>query len=105
MKEDVSEKLDQIKCTRIHSFGRGIVEPVNVNNKGCSGVIDTGADATVISSAFARDAGIDISNCKKARLMNGSEMTAFGGVTATIQIGSHTTKRKVYVAPIRCLSL
>ena len=32
---------------------------------------------------------------------NGAEMTAFGGVTATIQIGSHTTKWKVYVAPIR----
>ena len=104
VKEDVSEKLDQIKCTRIHSVGRGIVVPVNVNNKECSGVIDTGADATVISSAHARDARIDISNCKKARLMiaeNGAEMTAFGGVTATIQIGSHTTKWKVYVAPIR----
>ena len=104
MKEDVSEKLDQIKCTRIHSVGRGIVVPVNVNNKECSGVIDTGADATVISSAFARDARIYISNCKKARLMNaenGAEMTAFGGVTATIQIGSHTTKWKVCVAPIR----
>ena len=80
VKEDVSEKLDQIKCTRIHSVGRGIVVPVNVNNKECSGVIDTGADATVISSAFARDARIDISNCKKARLMiaeNGAEMTVF----------------------------
>ena len=69
VKEDVSEKVDRIKCTRIHSVWRGIVVPVNVNNKGCSGVIDTGADATVISSAFARDARIDISNCKKARLM------------------------------------
>ena len=32
---------------------------------------------------------------------NGADMTAFGDVTATIQIGSHTTKQKVYVAPIR----
>ena len=69
MKEEVSEKLDQIKCTRMHSVRRGIVVLVNVNNKECRGVIDTGADATVISSAFGRDARIDISNCKKARLM------------------------------------
>ena len=52
VKEDVSEKLDQIKCTRIHSVGRGIVVSVNVNNKECSGVIDTGGDSTVISSAL-----------------------------------------------------
>lgn len=28
-------------------------------------------------------------------------MTAFGGVTVTLQIGSHTTSWPVYVAPIR----
>ena len=58
-------------------------------------MLDTGADAIVISSAFARDVRIDTCSCKKARLMNtenGADMTAFGDVTATIQIGSHTTK-------------
>ena len=31
---------------------------------------------------------------------NGAELTAFGGVTVTIQIGSHITKWKIYVAHI-----
>ena len=42
-KEDVSEKLDHIKCIRIQSVGRGNVVPVNVNNIECSGVIGIGA--------------------------------------------------------------
>ena len=53
---------------------------MNVNNIECSGVIDTGADRTVISSCFARDARIDTSSSKVACLMNagdGAEMTAF----------------------------
>lgn len=45
--------------------GRGIVVPMNVNNIECSGAIDTGADGTVISSSFARDARIDTSSSKK----------------------------------------
>lgn len=58
-------------------------------------MVDTRADATVISSDFASVAGIDTRSrgCKKACLLNaenGAE-TAFGGVTATLQIGSHTT--------------
>lgn len=52
-------------------------------------------------------AGIDTKGCKKACLLNsedGEEMTAFGGDTATLQIGSHTTSWPVYVAPYQRLS-
>ena len=79
MKDGFSEKLDHNKSTRIHSGGRGNVVPVNVKIE-CSGVIDTGADGTVISSCFARDARIGTSSSKMAHLMNagdGAKMTAF----------------------------
>ena len=77
MKDGFSEKLDHNKSTRIHSGGRGNVVPVNVNNIECSGVIDTGADGTVISSCFARDARIDTSSSKMARLLNAGDGAAF----------------------------
>lgn len=104
VQEETLEKIDKIKCTRLYFAGKGIVIPVTVNDIGANGVVDTGADATVISSDFASVAGIDTKCCKKACLLNaedGTEMTAFGGVTATLQIGSHTTSWPVYVAPIR----
>lgn len=67
-------------------------------------MVDTGADATVISSDFASVAGIDTKGGKRACLLNaenGAEMTAFRGVTATLQIDSQTTSWPVYVAPTR----
>ena len=72
MKDGFSEKLDHNKSTRIHSGGRGNVVPVNVNIE-CSGVIDTGADGTVISSCFARAARIDMCSSKMAHLMNAGD--------------------------------
>lgn len=48
--------------------------------------------------------GLTLEAAKKVCLLNaenGAEMTAFGGVTATLQIGSHTTSWSVYIAPIR----
>lgn len=94
--------MDKIKCTRLYFAGKGIVIPVTVNDTEANGVVDTGAVATVISSDFASVAGIDTKGCKKACLLNAedrAEMTAFGSVTATLQIGSHTTSWPVYVAP------
>ncbi|XP_061191756.1 uncharacterized protein LOC133199998 [Saccostrea echinata] len=104
VKEETSKTAEQIKCTRLHGAGKGIIIPVFVNNVQTKGVVDTGADATVFSSTIAQEAGIVTSNCQQVRLMNaenGAEMTAFGGVTATIQIGSQSTHWPVYVAPIR----
>lgn len=101
------ERMDKIKCTRLHFAGKGIVIPDTVNDIEANGVVDTRADTTVISSDFASVAGIDTRGCKKACLLNaenGAE-TAFGGVTATLQIGSHTTSWPVYIAPIRDLVL
>lgn len=96
--------MDKIKCTRLHFVGKSIVISVTGNDIEANGVVDTGADATVISSDFANVAGLDTKGCKKACLLNtenGAEITAFGVVTATLQIGSHTTSWPVYVTPIR----
>lgn len=67
------EKMDKIKCTRLYFAGKGIVIPVTVNDIGANGVVDTGADATVISSNFASVAGIDTKGCKKACLLNAED--------------------------------
>lgn len=73
----------------------------SLNEIEANGVVDTGADATVISSDFASVAGIDTRCCKMACLLNahnGADMTAFGGVTAMLLIGSDTTSWPVYIA-------
>lgn len=74
--------------------GKGIVIPVTVNDIEVNGVVDTGADAIVISADFASVAGIDTKDCKKACVRsteNGQIRLLFGGVTATLQIHSHIT--------------
>lgn len=53
------ERMDKIKCTRLHFAGKGIVIPVTVNDIEANGVVDTGAAATVISSNFSSVAEID----------------------------------------------
>lgn len=90
--------------TRLHFAGNDVVQPVTLNDIEGNGVIDTEADATIISSDFPSVTGIDTKGFKKACLINaenGAEMTAFGSVTATLQIGSHTTRWPVYVSSIR----
>lgn len=61
--------MDNIKCTRLHFAGKGIVITVTVNDIEANGVVDTGADATVISSDVASVSGIDTRGCKKACLL------------------------------------
>lgn len=61
--EETLEKIDKIKCTRLYFAGKGIVLPVTVNDIEANGVVDTGADATVISSDF------DTKGWKKACLL------------------------------------
>lgn len=70
VKEETLERMDEIKCTRLHFAGKGIVIPVTVNDIKANGVVDTGADTTVISSDFASVAGIDTKGCKKVCLLN-----------------------------------
>lgn len=104
VKKETLERMYKIKCTRLYFARKGIAIPVTVNDIEANGVVDTGADATVISSDFASVVGIDTRGCKKACLLNAenwAEMTAFGGVTATLQIGSHITSWPDYIAPIR----
>lgn len=103
VKEETFERMDKMKCTQLHFEGKGIVIPVTVNEIAANSVVDTGADATVISSDFACVAGIDTRGWKMACLLkaeNGADMTAFGGVTATLLIGSHTTSC-LSISPIR----
>lgn len=93
--------MNETKCTRLHFAGKGIVIPVTVNDIKANGVVDTGADTTVISSDFASVAGIDTKGCKKVCLLNaenGAEMVAFRIVIATLQIGSHATSWPFNVA-------
>lgn len=80
--------MDKIKCTRLYFAGKGIVIPVIVNDIETNGVVDTGADAAVISSYFASVAGIDTTGCKNACLLNAEdvaqnlkELQAFLGLT------------------------
>lgn len=104
VKEETLEKMEKLSAHGFTLQERVLSIPVTLNDIEANGVVDTGADATVISSDFASVAGIDTKGCKKACLLNaedGAEMTAFGDVTATLKIGSHTTSWHVYVAPIR----
>lgn len=64
------ERMNKIKCTRLHFAGKGIVIPVTVNDIEANGVVNKGTDATVISSDFTSVAWIDTRGCKKACLLN-----------------------------------
>ena len=79
--------------------------PVNVNGMNTFAVIDTGADATIVSEKVATEAGIIVPDrSTSSRLLNAtndSEMIAIGGVTATIQLANNVYNWKVFVAPIR----
>ena len=93
-----------INITRVPNRDRAIRIPVKVHGINTFAVIDTGADATVVSDEVAAKAGIVPDETKSVRLLNAtndSEMNAFGGVTATIQMANHPYEWKVFVAPIR----
>ncbi|KAK3098956.1 hypothetical protein FSP39_024662 [Pinctada imbricata] len=93
-----------INCTRIPNQGRALRVPVKINDVEALAVIDTGADATVVSEEVANRAGIIPDASKQVRLLNAtnnSEMSAFGGVTATIQMGDKSYNWKIFIAPIR----
>lgn len=65
------------------------------------GLIAINNDATVISFDF--EAVPDTKGCKKACLLNaenGAEMTAFGCVTAALEIGSHTCTTSWLMSPL-----
>ncbi|MES9879517.1 MAG: retroviral-like aspartic protease family protein, partial [Sedimenticola sp.] len=107
--EDDSEQrpqsLKQIKITQTqkNESNRGIHVPLKVNDLETTAVIDTGADATVISIQTAKRAGISFGDniCKLLNAEENIEMEAFGGVTATLQIAKEKITWPIYVAPIR----
>ena len=94
-----------IKISNLDSDSTGLMVQIEINGNRTVALVDTGADATVISNKLAAEAGIEIGpQAKTVKLMNakyGSEMDAYGGVTATIQIADKTIEWPVYVAPIR----
>lgn len=53
----------RIRCTRLYFARKGIVIPVTVNDIEANGVVDTGADATVIS--FASVLGLTLEAAKR----------------------------------------
>ena len=79
--------------------------PVSSNRIDTFAVIDTGADATIVSEKVATEAGIIVSDKSTCfRLLNAtndSQVIAIRGVTATIQLANHVYKWNVFVAPIR----
>ena len=74
-----------------------------VNNNELWAVVDTGADATVVSIKMAEQTGIKLWSriCKLLNAEDNMKMVAYGGVTATFQIANISKEWSVYVAPIR----
>ena len=83
-------------------------------DKGCSfnsggwqhvfAIIDTGANATVLSRAFAEEVGLSGTTGRKTYLQNaesGKEMEANTNVKTTIRLGKMEIELKVCIAPIR----
>ena len=102
--EVVEEEQTAIKITHLDKETRGISIPICINNVATKAVVDTGADATVVSEDIAKEVKLDFKTGKKCKLLNAAnnaEMVAYGGVTATLQIGKKIWNWPVYVAPIR----
>ena len=99
--QNTSPARRDINITRVPNQGRAIRIPLKVNGINTFAVIDTGADATVVSDEVAEKARIVPDEPKSVRLSNAtndSEMNAFGEVTATIQMANHPYEWKVFVA-------
>ena len=96
-----------INVSGVANGGKAMKVPVSVNGIDTYAVIDTGADATIVSEKVATEARIIVPDrSTRSRLLvlnatNDSEMIAIGGVTATIQLANHVYNWKVFVAPIR----
>ena len=93
------------RITRVVNGGTAMKVLVRSNRIDTFAVIDTGADATIVSEKVATEAGIIVPDKPiSSRLLNAindSEMIAIGGVTATIQLANHVYKWNFFVAPIR----
>ena len=94
-----------INVARVANGGKAMKVPVSVNGIDTYAVIDTGADATIVSEKVATEAGIIVpeksTSFRLLNAINDSEMIAIGGVTATIQLANHVYNWKVFVAPVR----
>ncbi|KAK3108399.1 hypothetical protein FSP39_007215 [Pinctada imbricata] len=98
-----SEKRN-VRVTRILNQGGALSVPVGINGTLTHAIIDTGADATIISKEVAKKAGLVPDKSESFRLLNatnGSELDAVGAVTATIQLAKRPYKWDFVVAPIR----
>ncbi|KAK3097021.1 hypothetical protein FSP39_005656 [Pinctada imbricata] len=98
-----SEKRN-VRVTRILNQGGALSVPVGINGTLTHAIIDTGADATIISKEVAKKAGLVPDKSESFRLLNatnGSELNAVGAVTATIQLAKRPYKWDFVVAPIR----
>ncbi|XP_060083176.1 uncharacterized protein LOC132562451 [Ylistrum balloti] len=94
-----------IKITRASRTGKSIVVPIIVNGEPTEAVIDTGADATVISDRWAKEVGLKYekpgTEINLLTAEDGAQMTGVGVVTATLQLGEEVKKLPVVIAPIR----
>ncbi|XP_038154197.1 uncharacterized protein LOC119791901 [Cyprinodon tularosa] len=99
-----------LTISRATNRGPSLHITLKVNNTPVQAVVDTGAEATVLSEGLYKQLyGRDPPHLKKAVLHNAesnSEMTAMSGVQVVFQIGTHSFDWDVYVAPIHdCLLL
>ena len=77
---------------------------IKMGNKTVSGLVDSGAEVTVLNTDLAQTLGIQTSSLPKISLSNaetGSNMTGYELKNFSFQIGSKTYKWDVYIAPIR----
>jgi len=92
-----------INVIRLTELCRSLTISTLINGVERVAVVDTGADATIISTETAQILGIR-PGTERVKLLNAesdAEMTATGGVTVTIQLGEDCWKWPVYIAPIR----
>ncbi|KAL7872017.1 hypothetical protein SRHO_G00070000 [Serrasalmus rhombeus] len=93
------------RVSRATSRGPSLIISLTVNNIPVQAVVDTGAEATVISdSLYQRFHPSEQTASKKTCLRNaesGKEMIAMGGQRVNFQLGTRNFTWEVYVAPIR----
>ena len=93
-----------IPVRRATHGGATLLVPLTINGTEIEGVVDTGAEITIMSSETYRDIyGKDVEGTQQVKL-DGADgelrMTATAGVPTVVRIGGQDIHHNVYVAPI-----
>ncbi len=98
-----SPRPGRITLGRIKRTHPSIIIGANVDGHKVEALVDTGADATIMSEELAKEIGVNPGTCKVTlyNAEDGAEMQAVGGVTVTLSVAGSSWRWPVYVAPIR----